>query len=578
MMLLRPPKLATRFLLIVALGAVLPLALVGLWLTRAAERSGRALLRDQIEHASTVIAAEIDRRWALREGELRLLAGNSSAQAIVGDRVAVAADSAYLVQLARSLSVAIPSITYRDAAGRDRWSYVRASDEKALDGTHLASAPEGPSRTIDVELPIADGSKPGTLLARVSLSSIVPSGIGRALVPGATLTIADARGSSLWGGGVEATSGASADATGAGGLETVSRSASHAPLRVVVAAPSAAYVQPFERAARIGVGVLMLVALVALAMSVALTTRITRSLHRLVDAATAVAAGDLQRSVHESADDEIGRLARAFNAMTESLRRTLSELSGQRALAAVGEFATSLSHEVRNSLTAVRVDLQHARRHLPPDNPETALVARALDSVRRLDATVSGALRVARSGQVSKTRVDLDVVLERAIRSAAPSFTERGATLDPISGSPSPPLEGDAAALEQLFLNLLINAAQASPPGGRARVERESSGAHVTVRVVDVGAGIDETLAPALGRPFMSTKPFGTGLGLPIAQRIVAAHGGELSFESAPDVGTTAVVRLPVPASRTVRSNELQAPTGPARHRRESSESDRSAN
>jgi nitrogen-specific signal transduction histidine kinase len=76
----------------------------------------------------------------------------------------------------------------------------------------------------------------------------------------------------------------------------------------------------------------------------------------------------------------------------------------------------------------------------------------------------------------------------------------------------------------------------------------------------------------------MSTKPFGTGLGLPIAQRIVAAHGGELSFESAPDVGTTAVVRLPVPASRTVRSNELQAPTGPARHRRESSESDRSAN
>jgi two-component system NtrC family sensor kinase len=281
-------------------------------------------------------------------------------------------------------------------------------------------------------------------------------------------------------------------------------------------------------------------------MSIVLTTRVTRSLHRLVDAATAVAAGALQRGVDEPAEDEIGRLAGAFNAMTESLRRTLSELAGQRALAAVGEFAASLSHEVRNSLTAVRVDLQHARRNLSSDHPAMPLVARTLESVRRLDATVSGALRVARSGQAVKTRVDLDDVLRRAMHAAAPSFAERGATLDDISGSPSPPLEGDAAALEQLFLNLLINAAEASPPGGHVRLERETNAAHITVRVVDVGVGIDASLLPSLGTPFITTKAFGTGLGLPIARRIVAAHGGDLSFESSSQSGTTAVVRLPV--------------------------------
>jgi len=538
--------LATKFLLIVALGAVLPLALVGVWLTRAAQRAGVTMLHDQISHAATVIAAELDRRWTLRDGELRLLAGNSSAAAIVGGMTVLPADSAYLLQLARSMSASIPSFAYVDATGRERWSFARAADDRDLDSARTGSI-RPPTATIVVELPIdVPGAEPGKLVARVSLSSVISLDIGRALVPDATLAIFDATGAQRWGTGE---SDAQTNGGKPRGTEVVSRSASLAPLRVVVAAPSDPYVAPFERAARIGVGVLMLVALGALVMSIVLTTRVTQSLHGLVDAATAVAAGDLQRTVDETADDEIGRLARAFNAMTESLRRTLTELAGQRALAAVGEFAASLSHEVRNSLTAVRVDLQHARRNLSPDHPAMPLVARTLESVRRLDATVSGALRVARSGQ-AKTQVDLDAVLERAMHAAAPSFAERGATLDEISGSPSPPLEGDSAALEQLFLNLLINAAQASPTGGRARLERETDGAHITVRVVDVGSGIDASLLPSLGTPFVTTKPFGTGLGLPIAQRIVAAHGGDLSFQSSSQSGTTAVVRLPLAARR----------------------------
>jgi signal transduction histidine kinase len=318
-------------------------------------------------------------------------------------------------------------------------------------------------------------------------------------------------------------------------------------MQLALAAESAPYVTPFEHAARTGLGLLMSVALVALMVSIALTTRMTRSLERLSEAAGAVAAGNLDRSVHESNDDEIGRLATAFNAMTESLRRTLAELSQQRALAAVGEFAATLSHEVRNALTAIRVDLQHARRHLPVDNVGTSLVTRTLESVRRLDSTVTSALRVARSGQIAMSRVELGPVLLRAMQAAESSFTERGATLEPLAN----PIEdvmviGDGAALEQLFMNLLLNAGQALTAGGRAHLEWERANGSVVVKVIDTGGGIAEEKLQLLGQPFQSSKPYGTGLGLPIARRIAAAHGGELLLESDGQVGTSAIVRLPL--------------------------------
>jgi len=537
-------SLATRFVLIVALGAVLPLALVGLWLTRSAERSGRLLLRGQLDHAAAAIATELDRRWTVRDGELRLLAGNTVAHKIVAGEMLTAGDSLYLIQLVRSLSASIPSVRYF-VGDHERWSSAGVSDDGRPDGNRSDAAAAGPARTLSVELPVTvDAQSRGKLVARVNVASLLPAAVVRTLVPDAILRIVNDRGEDVWGGvDSQVAQGPPVDGTL---WETANQSGAIAPLRVLVFAPAAAYVQPFEHAARIGVGVLMFVALVALAMSIVLTKQATESLRRLAEAATAVAAGDLGRTVDAASDDEIGTVARAFNAMTESLRRTLSDLAGQRALAAVGEFAATLSHEVRNSLTAVRVDLQHARRHLPMENPETKLVGRALNSVRRLDTVVTGALRVARGGSATRTRVSLDTILEAAIRSAEPTFTERGATIAAPRGDRGVAVDGDAGALEQLFLNLLINAAHASPAGSVARVDVETNGSRAIVRVADAGQGIDQSVRATVGTPFVSTKRDGTGLGLPIARRIVEAHGGDLTLQTEPNVGTTAIVRLPL--------------------------------
>lgn len=546
---MKAASLRTKVLLIVLLGAVLPLAIVGWWLTGTAVRSGRALLRDQLSAAIEGIAADARGTWTLRAGELQLLANNSVARTALAAPATPLAlpDSAYLLHLFAAVHNAIPSVTYLDVSGRERWSFHDAEPGAAADPARREVPMfAGQSRTFPVEMTVrSEGRRViGTLRARVRLSGVLTSDSGQRVVPDAVFAVLDARGV------VFSSAPDSLDlATHAAhpGWEIVTRSLEEPPLRLVLAAPSAPFVQPFERAARLGLGVLMGVALIVLLISVILTGRVTGSLERMAIAAEAVAAGDLKRRVEVSGGDEVGRLAGAFNAMTESLQRTLAELSQQRALAAVGEFAASLSHEVRNSLTAIRIDLQHAVRQLPGQSTATPLVTRTLDTVRRLDATVTGALRVARSGQHPMTRVDLALLLRRAMTSAEPSFAASEATLEPLVLGPGPvEVDGDAAALEQLFLNLLLNAAQALGAGGKARVDVQAADDRVVVGISDDGSGIESSELAEMETVLHSTKPDGTGLGLPIARRIAAAHGGELCIESVAGDGTTVLVTLPM--------------------------------
>ena len=133
------------------------------------------------------------------------------------------------------------------------------------------------------------------------------------------------------------------------------------------------------------------------------------------------------------------------------------------------------------------------------------------------------------------------------MRTAQPEFASRGVRLEPLSDrADRVSVKGDAAALEQVFLNLLLNAAQAQGSGGRAGVRIDTRDAHVRLAVWDDGPGIPPEDRTKVLDPFYSTKEEGTGLGLAIAQRIVAAHGGDLHVQSTPDGGTTVSVRLPL--------------------------------
>jgi signal transduction histidine kinase len=277
------------------------------------------------------------------------------------------------------------------------------------------------------------------------------------------------------------------------------------------------------------VGVLFSVALVT-----AFAKRLIRPLDRLAVAATAVARGNLSAQAEESGPPGIRDTARAFNSMSETLDRTLRELSQKKAIAAVGEFAADLAHEVRNPLTAIRTDLQRAQRKMPSE-PETAreLVDRAVGSVDRLNVTVSDFLKVARSGTVSLVECDLREPLEAAVRASEPLRAEKGCVLE--YEPPPGPLRvlGDPDAIQRLSLNLLLNAGEAVDPGTSLgiRIREASPEGPVSVEFWDRGPGIPEDRRETVFDPFLTTKEEGTGLGLAIARRIARGHGSDLTLE-----------------------------------------------
>ncbi len=241
--------------------------------------------------------------------------------------------------------------------------------------------------------------------------------------------------------------------------------------------------------------------------------------------------------------------ARAFNSMTESLRQLLQKLSQHEAVAAVGEFAASLAHEVRNPLTSISADLQRTQRKMEAQPEEAqALVERALEEIDRLNQSVTDFLRIARSGRVSFAPVDLRMPVEAAIRAAQPQFQAKGVSFDHVSPSAPIWVRADVAALEQLVLNLLLNAADVLQPGRRAGLTVEVGDKAARVSVWDEGVGISPEDLERIFDPFFSTKDEGTGLGLSIARRIARAHGSELEVESVPGEGTTFRFALPIEA------------------------------
>jgi two-component system sensor histidine kinase AtoS len=292
---------------------------------------------------------------------------------------------------------------------------------------------------------------------------------------------------------------------------------------------------------------LAVVAAAGFTLASLLTWRMTRNLNRLTTAAEAIARGDLDRTVEPAGHDEVGRLTHAFNTMTESLRRTLGELSQRQALAAVGQFASSLAHEVRNPLTSMKLNLQRIQEELPDEEEVQDPIRRALSQIERLDGTVNGALSIARSCRIELRPVDLYKPLTAALHAAEPLFHAAGVTVEQPEPGPIPLMvAGDTSALERLFLNLLLNAAEALDQGGRAGVTVERSDGDALVTVWDTGTGIASEDLDKVIDAFYTTKPEGTGLGLPIAHRIAVAHGGSLDVESTPGVRTAVHMRIPL--------------------------------
>lgn len=535
----RAPSFRTRILLIVLVVSVVPLALVGLWLTGSAQRSGQALLRARLDETLDQAVSRIGANWLKQRSDLLFLAEDAAVQRALSSDAAPLPDDApgSLRQLFHDLDPSIVRVTVEDLSGRTLWSLSRPVEGFEPTLRH--------SLTINRRFP---SEELGSLVVDLRFDGLL--GVGSTSPPVAGMVL----------GAFDASSqtsllplpfdprllDASRFSWGGDDWLTARRRTSEPAMTLVAAAPLSPFAGPFEAAARRGALWLAIVASAGLVLTYLLTRRMTRSLEELVASAEAVSRGELEVQIENPGSDEIGRVARAFNTMTASLRRTLRELASRERLAAVGEFAASLAHEVRNPLTAIRIDLQRVEESLPSDSPLRKAQARALREIGRLDATVTETLDVARTGRWRPGGVELAVPLRAAAAAAEPAFAERQATLDASAVTEDgPTVSGDERALEQLFLNLLLNAARALGAGGRAWIELEERDGRTIVSVHDTGIGIEPDVIDRIFDPLYTTRADGTGLGLTVVRRIVDDHEGEIVIDSEVGVGTTVRVTLP---------------------------------
>ncbi len=245
----------------------------------------------------------------------------------------------------------------------------------------------------------------------------------------------------------------------------------------------------------------------------------------------------------------LGLLSEHKRRQGELLRQHQEQLIHFDRVAMVGELAAGLAHELRNPLAGVSGALHVLGSQYESGDERLVLLTDVQAQIARMNKTLSDLLQLARPRPPQLTIVDINAVLLHSLLFVAQGGVEIVRELK----RNLPPLLVDANLLHQAFLNILVNAKQAMPRGGRVTLRtrlQETDGRVVEVEISDTGAGIAREHLGQVFRPFFTTKAQGTGLGLPIAARIVEQHGGRIAVDSVPGEGTTFTITLPTFPSR----------------------------
>jgi signal transduction histidine kinase len=307
-----------------------------------------------------------------------------------------------------------------------------------------------------------------------------------------------------------------------------------------------------------------LVVLAALTLTVGLVVslhvrRLLAPLARVTRRAQAVASGDLTPRDVVPTDDEIGQLEAAFEKMVSGVSRAQTLAVSNERLAAIGKMAAHVTHEIRNPLSAMGLNLELLEEELGTESGARSGEARALVSavqreVQRLEQLSEEYLRVARLPQPRMEAEDVASAVQDIAAFARREIEGAGCSLAVQVAEPLPPALFDEAQLRQALLNLLRNAREAMPGGGPVEVSVAAVDMSVVIRVDDRGGGIPEPIRARVFDPFFSTKGEGTGLGLAITRHIVEAHGGTITCEPRPSGGTRFQIALPIAPAKSVRT------------------------
>jgi two-component system sensor histidine kinase HydH len=244
-------------------------------------------------------------------------------------------------------------------------------------------------------------------------------------------------------------------------------------------------------------------------------------------------------------------IAERIGAVIARLQQSEREAREAEHLAAVGQMAAGIAHELRNPLMPMKILVQAAAEREPSPGLDGRDLAVLEHEIGRLEHSIQTFLDFARPPRLEKRTFDIALVLPRVVDLLAARAAQQGVRIEcRVPGRPVEVL-ADANQIRQVVLNLLLNALDATPHGGSVRLElQEEEGRRwLKLRVSDTGCGLPAGLGPRIFEPFVSTKETGLGLGLSICKRIVEAHEGEIRAADRPGGGAVFTVRLPLTAT-----------------------------
>lgn len=600
-------SLRAKLLTLFAVFGVLPIVALGAYGYLRSLESIEDLIRERTAVITARIAGEIQARYALRQSDLLLFADNAETLRLyqthaagdsVGHLSARLAADAFLRQAWEVVGSSYRTITFWDSAGTrlyvlgDRWARSESGE---------ARTPGDPRGFFTVTEPIRDagsGHEYGSLKAVVRLQALLPAEAlsasfgaegysvildrenGRVLHhPSRSYLrqpVSELLGPAGWNVEPDILAGeASSFAFEEGGARRIASFVNlSAPAWTVITSGSVdEFAAPFARTRALDLSLVIMVAAALWIGFLLVTHRLTRSLTALTDAADQVGQGNLAPELPEAGTDEVGRLTGAFGLMLQQIREMLMQIRESRHMAVVGKFASQISHEIRNPLTSVKLNLQSLQRGVESGQIHETFaeqVAISLDEVRRLEGVVRGVLSLARTPPQRSELLSVHASLDGALQVLRPQLEAGGVAVDVDYRAVPDVVVGEGERLRGAFLNLLLNAVEAMPSGGRLGVSTEvveepSAPDVIRVRIADDGPGVPSELREKIFEPFFSTKEGGTGFGLALAQQTLEEHTGRLTLSESRQGqrGSLFVVELPLAAASTsaaIRGAEEDSP------------------
>ncbi len=294
--------------------------------------------------------------------------------------------------------------------------------------------------------------------------------------------------------------------------------------------------------------IFLLSSALSLAAGVLVSRRLTRPLRDLSEGVDAVIAGDYQHRVRTSGGDELAQLSSTFNHMTErlgELHHLEAQLRRRDRLHALGEVAMGLAHEIRNPLGIIKTATQLLHRRVDLPDSDKRHLEYVINEVSRINELITEFLDFAKPNPPLRVQQAARPLVEEILGFCSPELTTHNIDAHIDDQAPGATLYADAKQLKQACLNLILNAIDAMPEGGRLTLRIRSQGGNTVISITDTGQGIAADMIERIFTPFVTTKASGTGLGLAKVYSIMESHDGSIECTSEKDAGATFSLYIP---------------------------------